>query len=129
MDNLRVMIVDDMPHVRQSLTNILELASMRKELGIEVIGEAQNGVEAIIQAHKLCPDVILMDLEMPMMDGYQATRSLKNTDRPVWIVILSIHGDPLSRQKATQAGADAFVEKGAPLDELIHSIQNGRRTT
>ncbi len=127
MENIRVLIVDDLPHVRQSLATVLKLASMRKRIGIDVIGEAQNGREAIQQAQSLCPDVILMDLEMPVMDGYKATHCLKQTAQVIWIIALTIHSDPISRQKAIQAGADAFVEKGAPLEELIEKIQLCRR--
>jgi DNA-binding NarL/FixJ family response regulator len=128
MENIRILIVDDLPHVRQNLAALIKLASMKKKLEIDVIGEAQNGNEAIQQAQKLHPDVILMDLEMPVMDGYQAIRSLKQATLVIWIIALSIHGDPISRQNAMQAGADAFVEKGAPLEELLQKIQLCRRT-
>ena len=92
-----------------------------------MIGEAQDGREAIQQAQSLHPDVILMDLEMPVMDGYKATRLFKQTTPAIWIIALTIHGDLISRQKAIHAGADAFVEKGAPLEELIQKIQQCRR--
>lgn len=127
MDNIDVLIVDDLPHVRQSLANVLELASMKKGLGIQVIGEAQNGIEAIQQAHILHPDVILMDLEMPCVDGFEAARAIKQADPGVGIIVLTIHYDPDSRRKAQQAGADAFLEKGAPLEELIETIHKFRR--
>ena len=123
MENIRVLIVDDLPHVRQSLASILKLASMKKSVGIDVIGEAENGLDAIRVAHGHHPDVILMDLEMPVLNGYQATAILKQTSLVVWIIALSIHGDPISRQKAIQAGMDDFIEKGAPLEEMIQKIQ------
>ena len=127
MEDIRVLIVDDLPHVRQGLAAVLKLASVQKRLGINVVGEAQNGREAIHQAQKLHPDVILMDLEMPVMDGYEAAHFIKQTALVIWIIALTIHGDQISRQKANQAGVDAFVEKGAPLEELIQKIQQCRR--
>ena len=127
MKNIRVLIVDDFPHVRQGLATVLKLASIQKGLGIDVIGEARNGREAIQQAQSLHPDVILMDLEMPVMDGYKATHFLKQAALMVWIIALTIHGDPISRQKAVQAGVDDFIEKGAPFEELIQKIQLYRR--
>src|SRR4030042_7183064 len=95
---IRVLIVDDVPQVRLGLAIMLKLAARNLTPGIEVIGEAQNGSDAIIQAQMLQPDVILMDLEMPGLDGYQATRSIKSANPSILIVALSIHSDPTSRQ-------------------------------
>ena len=128
-EKIRVLIVDDVPQVRQGLTIMLKLISRNITPMIEVIGEAQNGSEAITQAQMLQPDVILMDLEMPGLDGYAATQSIKSASPSILIIILSIHGDPASRQKVIQAGADAFVEKGAPLEELIRAIQSFKTTS
>ncbi len=77
MKNIRVLIVDDLPQVRQGLAIMLELAARGASPKVEVIGEAQNGNEAVQQARTLHPDVILMDLEMPVLDGYEATRRIK----------------------------------------------------
>ena len=74
MKKIKVLIVDDMPQVRQDLRTFLNLT-----LDIEVVGEAANGIEAIRQTEILKPDVILMDLEMPQLDGYQASRKIKLT--------------------------------------------------
>ncbi|OGN89415.1 MAG: hypothetical protein A2Y88_04565 [Chloroflexi bacterium RBG_13_48_10] len=128
-ENIRVLIVDDIPQVRQGLATMLKLAARNILPQIEVIGEAQNGSEAIQQAQMLHPDVVLMDLEMPVLDGYTATQCIKSTNPSILIVILTIHSDPVTRQKAAHAGADAFVEKGAPLGELLQTIQRYRRTT
>jgi DNA-binding NarL/FixJ family response regulator len=92
-----------------------------------VIGEAQNGREAITQAHLLHPDVILMDLEMPVLDGFTATKSIKSMHPSILIIALSIHSDLASRQKAIQSGADVFIEKGAPLQEIFQAIQRSGR--
>lgn len=129
MKSIQVLIVDDLPQVRQGLATVLELASRAAKPKIDIVGEAQNGSEAIEQAQSLHPDVILMDLEMPVLDGYAATRSIKLINPSILVVALTIHSDPTSRQKAAQAGADAFVEKGAPLKELLQAIQRIRTTS
>jgi DNA-binding NarL/FixJ family response regulator len=121
-NNIRVLIVDDVPQVRLGLAIMLKLASRNITPQIEVIGEAQDGRDAITQAQLLQPDVILMDLEMPGLDGYAATRSIKSSHPSILIVALSIHADPACRQKVIQAGADAFVEKGGPLKDLFEAI-------
>ncbi len=123
-ESIRVLIVDDMPQVRHGLATVLQLAGKASKPKIDVIGEAQNGSEAIQNAQMLHPDVILMDLEMPVLDGFSATQYIKSIHPSISIVVLSIHSDPASRLKAVQAGADAFVEKGAPLEELLQAIQN-----
>lgn len=121
-EGIRVLIVDDLPQVRHGLATVLELASKAYKPKIAIIGEAQNGREAIQQAQILHPDVVLMDLEMPVLDGFSATQCIKSMNPSILIVALTIHSDPTTRQKAAQAGADAFIEKGAPLDELLHAI-------
>jgi len=128
-ESIRVLIVDDMPQVRQGLATVLQLASKAAKPKFDIVGEAQNGSEAIQSAQLLHPDVILMDLEMPVLDGFSATQFIKTAQPSISIVVLSIHSDPASRQKAAQAGADAFVEKGAPLDELLQAIQNPYAST
>jgi len=127
-EEIHVLIVDDLPQVRQGLATLLSLAAKNISPKIKVIGEAQNGSEAIEQARLLHPDVILMDLKMPVLDGYTATQCIKSTHPSIFIVVLTIHADPSTRQKAAQAGADAFVEKGAPLEELIQAIHGYRQT-
>lgn len=120
---IRILIVDDVPQVRQGLAATLTLATKNEKYKIAVVGEAQNGIEAIEKVKAYTPDVVLMDLEMPISDGYRATHAIKLTNPSVFIVILSIHSDPASRQNAIKSGADAFVEKGAPLNQLLHAIQ------
>ncbi len=126
LDSIRVLIVDDIPQVREGLMTVLKLIARNTGLNIILVGEAQNGVEAIQQAQILHPDVILMDLEMPVMDGYAATQCIKSNDPSIWVVALTIHHDPAAYQQAVRAGVDAFIEKGAPLGELIQAIQKSR---
>ena len=116
------MIVDDIHQVRQGLATVLKLAGSSAGARIEIAGEACNGQQAIEQAQALQPDVVLMDLEMPVLDGYTATRQIKLAAPAIRIVALSIHSNPDLRQMALVAGADVFVEKGAPLEELIQAI-------
>lgn len=119
MKKIKVLIVDDMPQVRQDLRTFLNLT-----LDIEVVGEAANGIEAIRQTEILKPDVILMDLEMPQLDGYQASRKIKTNDPQCKIIALSIHGGNTERQQALLYGIDYFVIKGEPLEDLIKTIHN-----
>ena len=127
-EEIRLLIVDDLPQVRYGLAIALELASKAARTRINIIGEAQNGREAVEQAKALEPDVVLMDLEMPVLDGYTATQCIKAQDPSIYVVALTIHGDNASRQKAVQAGADAFIEKGIPLGELVQVIERSRST-
>ena len=128
MNSIRILIVDDLPEVRHGLATILKMAAKKASPSIEVVGEAQDGHEAVRKAQLLHPDVVLMDLEMPELDGWAATQSLKSTNPSIFVVALTIHGNPAARQKADQVGADAFVEKGAPLAELVQAIQSSRIT-
>jgi len=114
---LRVLIVDDMPQVRQELRGLLQLSGE-----LEVVGEAANGLEAITQAEALRPDVVVMDLEMPVMDGYEATRQIKSYQPAPLVVILSVHAGPGERERAREAGADGFVVKGASYQILLNAI-------
>jgi len=120
MATFRVLIVDDIERVRQDLCTFLTLTG-----DIEIVGEARDGLEAIRLVESLCPQVILMDLEMPIMDGYEAARQIKVTHPSCRVIALTIHGGEAERQQALQAGADDFIVKGAPLETLREAIRNG----
>jgi DNA-binding NarL/FixJ family response regulator len=122
MKDIRVLIVDDLPQVRQGLTIMLELAARSASPKVEVIGEAQNGNEAVQQARRLHPDVILMDLDMPVMDGYEATRRIKAEQPAARVIILSIHAGSAEQDRAQAAGADDFVVKGTNGKILLNTI-------
>jgi DNA-binding NarL/FixJ family response regulator len=113
----RVLIVDDMPLVRQELRSFLQVTGE-----IEVVGEAANGLEAIQQAEILHPDVVLMDLEMPIMDGYEATRLIKESHLAEMVIILSIHSNNEAIQLARKFGADEYLQKGADFETLMRAI-------
>jgi DNA-binding NarL/FixJ family response regulator len=117
----RVLIADDNPQVRHELRTLLPLAG-----DIEIVGEAADGREALRLAQALQPDVVLMDVEMPVLDGYEATRQLKATSPSCRVVALTVHGYEAARQKAVQAGADVFLVKGISLETLVGAISEGR---
>jgi len=114
----RILIVDDAPAVRESLGWLL-----LDEPGLAVVGAAANGLEAMHQALKLDPDLVILDIELPDTDGFNVTRQLKALPRPPLVVLLSIHSDDLSRQRGMQAGCDAFVEKGLGWPDLLVVLQ------
>ncbi len=116
---LRVLIVDDVPDVRQELRLLLELTGE-----LQVIGEAANGLEAMARVDVLRPDVVVMDLEMPVMDGYAATRRIKAASPACGVIALTIHGDQGERLEALEAGMADVVVKGAPLEELLQAIRS-----
>jgi two-component system response regulator NreC len=116
---IRMLIVDDVAQVRQDLRLLINLAC-----DVEVVGEAANGQEAISQAESLQPDVILMDLEMPVLDGYRATKQIKDLYPFCRVVALTVHGYEEARQKALRAGVDAFIVKGEPVESLMQAIMD-----
>ena len=117
MATTRILIVDDIPQVREDLHTLLTLAG-----DIEVVGEAINGLDGVRQASAVRPEVVLMDLEMPVLDGYEATRQIKTLDPACRIVALTVHDDEDTRQKAIRAGVDDFIVKGAPVESLVQAI-------
>jgi len=123
--SLRVLIVDDIAQVRQDLQTLLPLAGRNAGLSIDVIGEAINGEEAVRQAAVLRPEVVLMDLAMPILDGYEATQQIKQRDPSCRVIALSVHDYETARQKAIQCGVDGFVVKGAPVETLVRAISEG----
>lgn len=114
----RLLIVDDAPAVREALRWALEEAP-----DLEVVGEAGDGVEALERVTGLTPDMVILDVEMPRMDGYAVARTLKGMISPPVIIFLSVHADPASRQRAADAGGDAFVAKGSGWDTLVEQIR------
>ena len=114
---LRILIADDIADVRRDLRLLLELAG-----DLEVVGEAADGREAVDQSVLLRPDVVVMDLVMPGLDGCAAAARIKSALADCRIVALTVHSDDASREKARAAGFDAFVVKGASLAELLGAV-------
>jgi len=115
---ITILLVDDQPAVRQGLHMRLAL-----EPDLEVIGEARDGAEAIRQAHELHPDVVVMDIEMPRMDGIAATQALRTMEESCCVVILTVHESAATRARARDAGAAAFVSKHAGDEALLAAIR------
>jgi DNA-binding NarL/FixJ family response regulator len=118
---IRLLIVDDIPHVRRSLSMALSLAGGET---LDIIGEAADGVEALEKVNSLLPDVVLLDLEMPRMDGFSAAQAMKSAYPGVKIAALSIHSQSGDLRRAFQAGVDAFIEKGSNVAYIFGTIQN-----
>ena len=119
MEKIKLLIVDDLDHVRQGLITLLNLSE-----DLEIIGEAVNGFEAIGMALVLSPDVILMDYEMPRLNGIEAAKVVKNHNPDIQIVMISIHDSDEIRNKAIEAGVAAYENKATPADELMDKIRS-----
>jgi len=121
---LKILIADDVPSIRKGLRTLLTLVG-----GLEIVGEAINGEEAVRLVGILNPNVVLMDLEMPVLDGFEATRRIKELYPKCWVVALTIHGGEVERRRAYLAGVDVFVVKGAPMKELMAGIRGEKSNT
>jgi len=119
---IRVLIVDDHAMVRQGLRTFLELQD-NSALCITVVGEAVNGIEAVELAHKTQPDIVLLDLVMPQMDGIQATPKIIACSPNSRIIILTSFGEEDKVLPAIRAGAQGYLLKDIPPDELVHAIR------
>jgi pilus assembly protein CpaE len=117
-DQIRVLIVDDIPETRDHLTKLLGFES-----DIEVVGAAASGAEAIDLASKLKPDVILMDINMPDMDGIMATEQLASRAPTSAVVMMSVQGEADYLRRSMLAGAREFLVKPFSSDELTASIR------
>jgi NarL family two-component system response regulator LiaR len=115
---IRVLVADDHAIVRKGICALLATES-----GIEVIGEAQNGREAVAEAQRLRPDVILMDLVMPGMDGLEATHSIRTNQPEVRILVLTSFASDDKVFPAIRAGALGYLLKDSGPDELVQAIQ------
>lgn len=109
---INVLIVDDQPRARQSLRALLGTLPQ-----VASIGEAGNGLEAVQSIEESQPDVVFMDVRMPVMDGLEATRRIKACWPQVRVIVLSLYAE--SADEALAAGADAFVGKGEPPERLL----------
>jgi DNA-binding NarL/FixJ family response regulator len=111
---LRVLVVDDHPAFRRALTSALSMVD-----SIEVAGEAGGGTEAARQALEGDPDLVLMDLSMPDLDGIEAMRRIHSGKPELPVVILTAHADPGVEKEARAAGARGFLAKGVALEDLV----------
>jgi CheY-like chemotaxis protein len=118
VEMIKLLLVDDQTMVRRGLRMRLVL-----EPDIIIVGEASNGKEAVELVQSLGPDVVLMDVEMPGMDGITATAAVHATNPQSAVVMLSIHDDSATRARAQHAGAVAFVEKRGTTEVLLAAIR------
>ncbi|HEV2853917.1 MAG TPA: response regulator transcription factor [Thermoanaerobaculia bacterium] len=115
---IRILLADDHPVVRDGLA-----AMLATQPDFEVVGEAGTGAEAVAEAARLRPDVVLMDLEMPAFDGIEAIRRLRAADPAVQVVVLTAFDTDERIVGALQAGAQGYLLKGAPRAEIFAAIR------
>ena len=113
----RVLLADDHTMLRQSLRRALT------EKGLEIVGEAGDGEDAARLAIELQPDVVLMDVSMPVLDGVEATRVIRDRAPAVQVVILTMHADQGVLDRAIRAGAVGYLVKDCTMDEVVRTVQ------
>lgn len=115
---INVLVVDDHRVVRAGLVALLQ-----QQPGLTVVGEAGNGEEAVAQALALEPDVVLMDMQMPVMNGVEATRQIKAAKPEIEVLVLTTYDDDALIWGGLQAGAKGYLLKDAPPEELLGAIR------
>ena len=118
MKNLRILIVDDHEVVRRGL-----LALLGTQAGWEVVGEAGNGPDAVKKVNQMKPDVVIMDITMPVMSGLDATRLIMETAPQTKVLIFTMHDSEQMKQSALEAGARGYVLKSNAASELIGAVR------
>jgi DNA-binding NarL/FixJ family response regulator len=124
MSTIRVLLADDQPLVRAGLRRIIDA-----DPAVTVVGEAGDGRDAVRQAEAIRPDVVLMDVRMPVFDGIEATRRLNDAENPARVIVLTTFGLDEYVLAALRSGASAFVLKEAPPEDIlgaIHSVASGK---
>jgi DNA-binding NarL/FixJ family response regulator len=117
-EKIRVLITDDHPVVREGLS-----AMLSREHDIDVVGEAKDGREAVAKVNELMPDIVLMDLRMPEMDGVEAMRQIRKDHSDIQFIVLTTYSNDEYIFKGIEAGARAYLLKDAPRDELFKAIR------
>lgn len=118
MDKTTVLVADDHPLVRDSITLLLQ-----KQNDLEIVGQAGDGEEAVKMVDDLSPDVVVMDIEMPKMDGLEATRQIKVAHPGVSILVLTVHDDDEYVAALLEAGAAGYLLKSVYGEELVQAIR------
>jgi DNA-binding NarL/FixJ family response regulator len=121
---IRVLIADDHPLMRKGLADILNGVE-----GIEVVGAAEDGAAAVALAYAVKPDIVLMDISMPGMDGIEATERLVEMDSHLRVVMLTSYSEREKITQALAAGAVSYLTKDAPPEAVIRAIRSAAQTT
>jgi two-component system, NarL family, response regulator LiaR len=115
---IRILLADDHVMLRQGTAELL-----RREADIEVVGEAVNGEEAVSLANQTQPDIVVMDIRMPVLSGIEATRIIRESLPQVQVLVLTAHDDDQYIFSLLQAGASGYLLKTAPVSELVKAIR------
>jgi two-component system nitrate/nitrite response regulator NarL len=116
---IKVLVVDDHPVVRKGLQSCLE-----RQQRLKVVGEASDGEEALVRTRELAPDVVLMDISMPRMNGLAVTEVLRKETPKVKVLVLSMHSNREYIFRIIQAGAHGYISKEAKPEELLRAIES-----
>ncbi len=127
MEKIRILIVDDHAVVRQGLRTFLELQEDAMELPLQVVGEADNGKAAVDLCKELKPDIVLLDLVMPEMDGITATPLILSASPASRVIILTSFGEEDKVLPAIRAGAQGYLLKDIPPDDLVKAVRAAYR--
>lgn len=117
MSSIRILLVDDHQILREGIRRGFESA------GHEVVGEAANGMEGVERALELRPQIVLMDLSMPVMDGVTATKEIRDKLPDTQVVVLTMHDDVGRTRQALDAGAMGYLSKGSSFSEVLGTVE------
>lgn len=117
-NNIRVVLTDDHVFVRDGIKSLLE-----NEVNITVVGEATDGLEALVLIEELKPDLLILDIRMPNLNGIEVVEQLRNKGDSVKIIMLSMHESEEYVLKSIQAGADGYLLKGSSKEEFLKAVQ------
>ena len=121
-EKIRVVLADDHPIFREGLGTLLNVCP-----DIQVVGEAENGEQAVVLGQTLQPDVVVMDINMPVMNGIEATRLIKASHPSIYVIGLSMHGDQIVTKAFSEAGGDQYVTKGDSFNSFAEVIRSSQK--
>src|SRR5258705_814746 len=116
-EKIKVLVVDDHPVVRKGLQSCLA-----RQDRLKIVGEASDGDEALNKTRDLGPDIVLMDIDLPRMNGLAVTELLRKEQPKVRVLVLSVHTNKESIFSIIQAGADGYIAKRSPQEQRVRSI-------